>query len=156
MIINYRYLAYAQGLPLLIVFMTMAVDSERPEGCEADDRMFPNMGVYHCFLGDKKTNIRPDYFETANFLYFQGKTQYVLKFHLEIGPIFKAKTSLVFKDLLEYLPPDISIHHPGCKLCLAWNVHQTCPRTIPNSEKLDGRRRKKRKEGNSSTKKFNL
>ena len=80
---------------MLIVLMTMAVDSERPKGCNADDRMFPNMGVYDCFLGDKKTNIRPSYVETANFLYFQGKPQFILirlKLNLYIGQAFKAET----------------------------------------------------------------
>ena len=89
----FRYVAYAQGLPLLIVLMTMAVDSRRPEGCDAEDRWFPNMGIYHCFLGDKLTNIRPNYVETASFLYLQGRTQFIL-LNQEIGQKFKAEISL--------------------------------------------------------------
>ena len=75
-----RYVAYAQGLPLLIVLMTLAVDSGRPRGCDAEDRWYPNMGVYRCFLGDQRTNIHLNYIETADFLYFQGKIQFNLKF----------------------------------------------------------------------------
>ena len=76
-----RYLAYAQGVPLLIVMLTLLVESQKPEN-HNDWKHYPNMGVYGCFLGHS-ADMTLYYLQTPPVIYFQ-----VYLFILQIANIF--------------------------------------------------------------------
>ena len=98
-----RYTLYAQGLPLLVVLITMAVDSKRPDSPDDtfDDTSFPNMGIYSCSLGNKKTADPPSYFETAHFLYFQLYVILILVTNLILFGITYIRIHAMFKNKKE-------------------------------------------------------
>ena len=61
-------------MPLLIVLITLGVESSKPVDGEAGfDTSYPNIGQYRCFLGNMRVEgtSRPYYVTTAHFLYFQ-------------------------------------------------------------------------------------
>jgi len=68
------YSLYAQGVPLLIVIITMSIDSSviRKELKPEDLIHYPNMGIYSCFLGAIKTASHQIYFGRPEFIYFQS------------------------------------------------------------------------------------
>ena len=68
------YSLYAQGVPLLIVIITMSIDSSVVrEKVNAEDLIhYPNMGIYSCFLGAIKTASHQIYFGRPEFIYFQS------------------------------------------------------------------------------------
>jgi len=57
-------ICFAQGCPLLVTMVTMAMDLYGP--C---DYILPNMGKYTCFVGSQY-NLSTRFFETPEFLYF--------------------------------------------------------------------------------------
>ena len=74
-----RNVYYVQGAPLLIVVITICVDSVRkhlermsPASWKGGDVIsFPEMGVYDCYMSYQKTDPRPSYFVTPEFIYVQ-------------------------------------------------------------------------------------
>jgi len=69
---------YAQGMPLLICIITVIVDEVRKyketypkDYPDFDPHMYPEMGLFGCYLGYQQTGPRPSYFSTPEFLYVQ-------------------------------------------------------------------------------------
>jgi len=62
-----KYFAYAQGMPLIVSFITICVDNIDPDS--VPDLQRPNMGQYGCFLGYARDVDRPSFFATNYFLY---------------------------------------------------------------------------------------
>ena len=80
----FRYLIYAQGLPLAITFFVLTVDEIGqsyttkkignifvPTNMEGQKHL-PNMGKYDCFLGNGLSGVEGSYFEHPIFIYFQS------------------------------------------------------------------------------------
>jgi len=63
-----KYFAYAQGMPLIVSFITICVDNIDPDS--VPDLQQPNMGQLGCFLGYGENKDRPSFFATSYFLYF--------------------------------------------------------------------------------------
>lgn len=65
----HRYLAYAQGLPLVLCLLTYIVDEHG--GGHKD--FLPNMAKYSCFLGQEYGKFQEyGYFKHPIFIYFQS------------------------------------------------------------------------------------
>ena len=64
----FSYFCYAQGVPLLVVILTAAVDSQG----SLEEMFLPNMGTYECFLGSPDTSQRPSFFATPEFIYYES------------------------------------------------------------------------------------
>ena len=65
-------LVYAQGLPLIICSITAGVDAAGAGKPSSELQLYPEMGVYSCFLGSQKTSADKSYFSTPVFLYHQS------------------------------------------------------------------------------------
>ena len=136
---------YAQGVPLLIVYITLAVDSQNPYQPEDPTRVacgqrspndqlysFPNMGIYQCFIGRKRTSREhenyPSYFETGHFLYFQMFVTLILITNVilfsltfsRINDVFKnKKTNLKAQEKHDELKKkEVAINIEELKICL--------------------------------------
>ena len=64
----FSYFCYAQGVPLLMVMITAAVDSQG----SLEEVFLPNMGNHECFLGSPDTSYRPSFFATPEFIYYES------------------------------------------------------------------------------------
>ena len=65
-----RYLAYAQGTPLVMCCVTFLVDKF---GDTQNEDFLPNMGIYNCFLGQSSFKFAEyGYFKHPIFIYFQS------------------------------------------------------------------------------------
>ena len=138
-----RYTLYAQGVPLLIVYITLAVDSQNPYQPEDPTRVacgqrspndqlysFPNMGIYQCFLGNLRTSLekQPYYFETGHFVYFQFYVTLILITNIvlfcltfsRINDVFKnKKTNLKAQEKHDELKKkEVAINIQEFKICL--------------------------------------
>ena len=69
----WKYFAYAQGTPLLIVIITAIVDAtaKGPPGDDISLMHYPNMGKYRCWLGAIKQSYKENYLGRPEFIYFQ-------------------------------------------------------------------------------------
>eukprot|EP00092_Neocalanus_flemingeri_P030860 GFUD01033514.1.p1 GENE.GFUD01033514.1~~GFUD01033514.1.p1 ORF type:complete len:712 (+),score=129.88 GFUD01033514.1:89-2224(+) len=69
----WKYLTYAQGMPLLICVITALVDATGNGEGNAENLIHrPNMGKYTCFVGAVKTSFDQSYFGRPEFIYFQS------------------------------------------------------------------------------------
>jgi len=78
----WKYFAYAQGTPLLIVIITAIVDATAKGNAESLKQYasfefeesiihYPNMGKYKCWLGSIKPSLKQSYLGRPEFIYFQ-------------------------------------------------------------------------------------
>ena len=71
----------------MIGIITLIADNARPTDDRDDDTLFPNMGVYKCFLGYRKQAEPPSFVENSHFLYFQADNSFS-KHQLMLRPKF--------------------------------------------------------------------
>jgi len=63
---------YAQGLPLVICAIIAIIDDSGKGKSSSELQLYPEMGVYSCFLGSQKTISMTSYFTSPVFLYHQS------------------------------------------------------------------------------------
>jgi len=64
--------AYAQGIPFIICCVTAIVDASGKGKPNGSLQLYPEMGVYSCFLGSQKTSSDVSYFSTPVFIYYHS------------------------------------------------------------------------------------
>ena len=71
---SFRYLIYAQGLPVVIVIIILIVDKigQSKYTQMKDLKHFPNMGKYGCNMGNGISGHGEPYFAHPIFIYFQS------------------------------------------------------------------------------------
>ena len=118
-------------MPLLIVLITLYVDSKKPESGEVGyDTSFPNVGKYRCFLGNMRIEPRPYYVTTAHFLYFSGLVLILLFTNLiliglsvlHIREPFKNKIKLLRAQEKNTTKEEKNIHFQELKMCFYFFV----------------------------------
>ena len=118
-----RYLLYAQGLPLLIVVITFAVETQKQYG-ENNDIGFPNVGIYTCFLGNLLREPSLPYVMTSHFVYFQIIVLILLIINIVLFCLAFTRINETFRDKIRILkaqekqPSDLSINIQEFKMCL--------------------------------------
>ena len=90
---NFRYFAYAQGMPLIVSLITACADNIG----SVPDLQKPNMGEYGCFLGYSANSEKPSFSQFSKFF----ASSYFLYLYLYLMLILIANTVFLVLTLIK-------------------------------------------------------